>query len=127
MTPDSLAGIPLFADMADDELEATAALFSPTRVLMGEELTTVDDFGYSFFIVLEGTVRVARDDGAQVDLGAGDHFGEVALVTGGRRNATVKAMETCHLAKMMTWDFQTLMDSNPTLAERLKKVAEERA
>ena len=127
MDHQALAGVPLFAGMSDRELQDCAACFEQKRVLMGERLTTEDDYGYSFFLVLEGRVRVEIDDEAVVELGPGDHFGEVALVTGSKRNATVKALEACQLAKIMTWDFQELMTNNATLAARLQAVAEERS
>lgn len=121
-----LATVPLFEGMSDEELQSCAELFEPTRFLMGDTLTAKDDFGYSLFLVLSGTVRVDREDRETIELGAGEHFGEVSLVTGNRRNATVKAAETCQLAKMMVWNFEELTDRNPVLAGRIKAVAEER-
>ena len=117
----------LVEGMTDDELAATAELFEESRYLMGDRVTREADFGYSFFIVLDGRVQVEVGDEVVAELGAGDHFGEVALVTGDKRNATVKALETCHLAKIMTWDFPKLMDEHPTLAGRIKASADARS
>ena len=96
------------------------------RVLMGQELTEEDDFGYSFFLVLSGSVKVTVAGAVVATLSAGDHFGEKALVSGERRNATVTATETCRLAKMMTWDFNELLAQHPSLARRLEEVAADR-
>lgn len=117
----------LFTDMDDDEAAAAAALFEESRYLMGDDLTREDDFGYSFFIVLEGRVRVNVGDEVVAELAAGDHFGEVALVTGEKRNATVKALDTCRLARIMTWDFPKLLEEHPTLATRIRESADARS
>jgi len=122
-----LAGVPLFDGMSEGDLKNTANLFDQTRVLMGDVLTAKDDFGYSLFVVLEGAVRVEADDDTTVDLGPGDHFGEVSLVTGNRRNANVIATETCQLAKVMIWNFEELTEKSPILAERLRAAAAERS
>ncbi len=122
-----LANVPLFKGMSDEELQGCAKLFEQTRVLMGDVLTAKDDFGYSLCIVLEGQVKVDVDGEMVAELGAGEHFGEVALVTGAKRNATVTALATCQLAKIMIWNFDELTEKSPNLAARLKAVAEERA
>lgn len=122
-----LTGAPLFDGMTDDERETAAALFQPVRVLMGEPLTAEGDFGYSFFVVMSGRVKVDLGDDGSVELGPGDHFGEVALVTGNRRNATVTALEGCELAKIMTWDFGELMNQSPALASRIQASADARS
>ncbi|MEM7339597.1 MAG: cyclic nucleotide-binding domain-containing protein [Actinomycetota bacterium] len=121
-----LTGAPLFDGMSDAERETAAALFQPVRVLMGEQLTSEGDFGYSFFVVLAGRVKVDVGPDEPVELGPGDHFGEVSLVTGNRRNATVTALEGCELAKIMTWDFPELMNQHPALASRIQASADER-
>jgi CRP/FNR family cyclic AMP-dependent transcriptional regulator len=117
----------LFDGMADDEASATAELFEEGRYLMGDRVTHENDFGYSFFIVVEGKVRVNVGDEVVAELVAGDHFGEVALVSGERRNATVTAIESCRLAKIMTWDFPKLLEEHPTLAGRIRASAEKRS
>lgn len=122
-----LANVPLFKGMSDEELQDCAKLFEQTRVLMGDVLTAKDDFGYSLCIVLEGEVKVDIDGEMVAELGAGEHFGEVALVTGAKRNATVTAMETCQLAKIMIWNFEELTERSPNLAARLKAVADKRS
>ena len=126
MDHSELAGFALFEGMSEDELKHSAELFEPIRRLGGERVTRIDDFGYSLFLVLKGRVRVEIDGENVAELGVGDHFGEVPLVTGKKRNATVVALETCELGKIMTWDFQELMETHPVLAERIKAVAADR-
>ena len=118
---------PLFDGMSDDELALAASLFEPIRRMAGERVTREADFGYSLFLVLKGRVSVNHDGDQIAELGVGDHFGEVSLVTGNKRNATVTALETCELGKIMTWDFQDLLQQHPTLAARIEAVAKDRS
>ena len=121
-----LVAFELFSGLTPEQLDSCAALFSEQRVLMGERLTEEADFSYSLFLVLDGAVKVAVDGAEVATLGAGDHFGEVGLVSGERRNAEVTATETCRVAKLMTWDFEKLTETHPALAERLQAKAAER-
>ena len=121
-----LVAFDLFSGLTPDQLDSCAALFNEQRVLMGEKLTTEDDFSYSLFLVLDGAVKVSVDGDQVATLGAGEYFGEVGLVRGERRNAEVTATETCRVAKLMTWDFEKLTESHPVLAQRLEAKAAER-
>lgn len=127
MNHESLRVSKLFHNMSDEEATAAAELFEESRYLMGDDVTREDDFGYSFFIVLSGRVRVNVGDDEVAELTVGDHFGEVSLVSGEKRNATVTALETCHLAKIMTWDFPKLLEEHPALAEGIRASAQERS
>lgn len=127
LTGEELSGIALFEGLSESELRACAELMQRTEVLMANKLTTEADFGYSFFVVLKGSVRVKVGDDVVGELGAGDHFGEVSLLQDDKRNATVVAMETCELGKVMTWDFETFRNVSPKLAERLEVAAEQRS
>jgi CRP-like cAMP-binding protein len=126
MNIETLRGFSLFDGMSDEELERKVLLFEPIRRMAGERVTQEDDFGYSLFLVISG--RLSVDHGGEVvaEIGTGDHFGEVSLVTGEKRNATVTALETCELAKIMTWDFDTLVAEHPVLAARIKAIADQR-
>ncbi|NNC78726.1 MAG: cyclic nucleotide-binding domain-containing protein [Acidimicrobiales bacterium] len=123
MKSDDLRGIALFEGLTDEQLEASAALCLEVRALMGDHLTDESDFGYSFYIVIDGHVVVKVGDKVVADLRGGDHFGEVSLIEHERRNATVVAAETCHVAKVMTWDFDKFLDVSPLLRERLSATA----
>ena len=123
---ETLRGFALFDGMTDDELEASAAMFEPIRRLGGERVTKEDDLGYSLFLVVAGRLSVDSGGTVLAEIGTGDCFGEVSLVTGEPRNATVTALETCELAKIMTWDFGELMAKNPDLAARIQALADSR-
>ena len=126
MDSETLQGFALFDGMSGDELAASAALFEPIRRMAGERVTKEDEFGYSLFLVVKGRLSVDAGGDVLAEIAAGDCFGEVSLVTGQKRNATVTALETCELAKIMVWDFGELTAQNPVLAGRVKAIADAR-
>ena len=122
-----LRSVPLLEGLTDDELADAATHFNEVHVRSGDDIVHADEHAATFFIVLDGAVTVKVDDEAVAELGPGDHFGEVALVTGERRNATCKALGTSRLAKMMAWDFNELLEKNPVLAGRIQSAADSRS
>lgn len=123
MLKDELAAIGIFEGLSEEKLDACAALFETTEVLMGDRLTREDDFGYSLVLILRGNVVVKIGDDVVNELSAGDHFGEVSLLEHKKRTATVVARETCRIAKLMTWDFDKLLAIDPVIKERLDAAA----
>ncbi len=117
---------PLFAPLSDDELERVATLFQETEILAGSGLAREGDFAYKFFVVLDGEVDVMRGFEPVAKLGPGDFFGEMGVMTDERRNARVQARTRCDLAWMMAWDFKTMADQHPSVAEILEETIAER-
>lgn len=122
----NLAGLSLFEGLSDDELAKCASNFDEVEVLTGAKMTEKDDFGYSFFVVLSGSLAVERNGDEVARLGPGDSFGEQALLGGDRRNATVTALERTRVAKMMVWNVNDLLEQNEVLAARIQEIAESR-
>lgn len=121
-----LEGISLFDGLSDEELAEVAAMFTEEEMLAGSSLAKEGDFSYKFFVVLEGQVEIYRDFAFVAELGPGEIFGEMGLVTGERRNARVTAKTRADLAWMMNWDFQKMQESYPLIAERIDAVIAER-
>ena len=76
------------------------------------------------FFVVEGRVSVATPN--PVELGPGAFFGEMALITGEPRSATVSAATEVSLLSLHAADFQMLCSSSPEIAEIIRKTALER-
>ena len=72
-------------------------MFEQRRVGPGTRLTLEGASGYSFFVIEEGTVQVERAGRLLETLGPGDFFGEAAILTGERRNASVTAASDASL------------------------------
>jgi CPA1 family monovalent cation:H+ antiporter len=83
------------------------------------------DKGDSMYFIASGAARVAIGDGG-VELGSGDFFGELALLTGQPRSADVISLGFCRLLQLSARDFRSLLDGDPALKSRIETVAKER-
>src|SRR5262245_57168228 len=93
MNPDParLAVLPLFETLSPTELDLVASWTDERTVSRGQSLVSEGAPGYVFFVIEEGTAAVEREGELLGELGPGDHFGEIAIVDGGKRTATVLA------------------------------------
>ena len=94
------------------------------KVAAGQCVVKQGDPPLFFYVVVAGKLKVYREteDGIRTDLtflAPGDYFGEVALVTGKPRTATVEAVEDSVLLEISKEEFDTVLDQNPKLARRL--------
>ena len=87
----TLAKIPLFKECTKKELHAVSRLVTPINVKAGKVLTKEGDAGREFMIIASGTASVRRKGRKIAALGPGDFFGELALLAGVPRTATVIA------------------------------------
>jgi CRP-like cAMP-binding protein len=84
--------------------------------------------GDELVVLLEGTVEVRREGAVLVQLGAGDHFGEMALLDdGARRSATVVAVTRVVVAYFSRRHFETLFASNPSVRLAVERALRERS
>jgi CRP/FNR family cyclic AMP-dependent transcriptional regulator len=114
-----LQSLPLFEGLSTDELEDCASHFPSTEMLAVSSLTKEGDFAYKFFVVLEGTVEDYRDFEHVADLGPGDFFGEMGVLSHGKRNARVSAKDRCQLASMMGRECEEMQAKYPGIASRV--------
>ena len=126
METTALSEVPLFAGVSDEDLAAIAEKCHDVDVYPFAHLAHEGDFGYRFFVVLDGTASVRLGDDEIAVLGPGDFFGEIALLEHERRIATVEAMTRMKLATMMIWDFKQMLDDVPVVAARVREALEAR-
>ena len=94
----------------------------------GATLLHEGDFGYSIFAILAGTADVYQDGVVIRTLGPGDVFGEIAVLSGGRRTATVVATSPMQLITVINRDIWRLEQNAPEIVAALRlKVAEQLA
>ena len=74
----------------------------------GKELARQGEFGQEFFVIVDGTAEVVRDDARIAELGPGDFFGEMALLEEERRTATVRAASPMRVLVMTRQNFRSL-------------------
>ena len=86
-----IGAIAVFADLDEDQLNCVAGACRDMDVTEGTTLTEQGEFGYAMFAVKQGTADVFKDGELIRTLGPGDVFGEIAVLFGGVRTATVVA------------------------------------
>jgi CRP-like cAMP-binding protein len=113
----------LFSECTDDELERIAALAHSTRVPAGHVVVREGDEGGEFFVMVDGRTRVTVEDQPVADLGPGSFFGEMALLDGGERVATVTAATDLELLVLHREEFNEMLAMTmPTVAPKLLAV-----
>ncbi len=122
--PDILRKVPLFSDLPEEDLERLANV-SFTRVFEKDNVIFLErDEGDSLFIINSGRVKVANfsKDGKEIILailGVGEFFGDMSLLDGEPRPATVVAIEDTEVSAIRRSEFLSIMRENPQIAERL--------
>lgn len=123
---DMLQTVPLLSGCNKKELRQIASLGSPVTVADGKVLTEQGTPGREFFLVLEGKARCLVDGSIVAHFGPGDFFGEMALLEHGPRHATVIAEGPMELVVFDGREFNTLLDTSPTIVRKLLNALVER-
>lgn len=114
-----LAGIPLFAGLHARQLEQVARYCTEVRVPAGRVLCREGETGHEFFVLESGTVAVSVGGAQVTTLGAGDFFGELALLDAGPRNASVTAESDVDVLVLTRQEFLTVLEEEPVVAVRM--------
>jgi CRP-like cAMP-binding protein len=124
---DLLRKVWLFSTCTDDELSRVAGLAVAREAKEGEELFAQGDPGEDFFVIVEGKAEARADGDTIGDLDSGDFFGEMALIDGGERTATVVATSPMSLLVLGRNDFNTMLSTAmPHVAPKLMQVMGQR-
>lgn len=107
---DHLKTVPLFQGMTDQALEAVAGLANEIRFVDGQTVTVEGEPGDSFYVVVDGQLRVSRHGRTIRDLGPGDFLGEISLIDGRPRSATTVAAGPVSALVIERPAFMELMD-----------------
>jgi CRP-like cAMP-binding protein len=121
VTEAALSEIALFAQLTPDQREQLASVCSWIDVDAGSTLIHEGDFGYSMFAIVDGTAEVTKNGERVGLLHAGDVFGEIAILSGGRRQATVTATAPMRLITVMNRDVWRLEREAPELGMALRE------
>ncbi|MDD5773044.1 MAG: sigma 54-interacting transcriptional regulator [bacterium] len=134
-----LADTPLFHKLKPDELALIASVTEELVVKKGGYVYRQGEMGHAFYVIVQGKVDliVNYDDGGTSTVGhlsAGNHFGEISLLTGSPRSRSVKASEDLILLSLEKIAFDEILLENPrihrlldeALAERLREASKNR-
>jgi CRP-like cAMP-binding protein len=126
-----LASIPFFAEVLDGEqIDILGGKVMPRSLGAGDVLIREDDGGDSMFVVAAGEVDVTIGDGELTRrlarLGEGDVVGEMSLMTGARRSATVTAVGPVTVLEVTKAAIEPILNEEPELVERFAAMLERR-
>ena len=113
---ETLRRVPLFEELDSAELQSLADLMHEANVPAGAVVTAEGGPGDGFFVIDTGDAEVTTDGRQLATLTAGDYFGEIALMLGSSRTATVTASTDLRCYALTPWDFRTLVEGSPSIA-----------
>ena len=116
---DLIQQVPLFQGLERRELEDIASTMKERSFRAGETLTEEGTGGAAFFVIAEGEAEVTAGGERRRTLGPGDHFGEIALIAGTDRTATITAKTDMRCYGMAPWDFKPLVETSSEIAWKL--------
>lgn len=118
---DTLKRVPLFSGLQSRHLKAIFKACTTRDYPAGEHLVEQGTQGIGLFIIESGKVQVTkeRQDGSRIAIashGPGEVIGEMAILDGAARSATVTALEACRCLVLPSWSFQSIMEAHPEVA-----------
>ena len=114
-----LKRVPLFERCSKRELAQIAALADEVDLPTARDLTSEGTGGYEFIVLVAGAADVVRQGQVVNELGPGDFVGEIALVTGQPRTATVKTRGPSRILVITASGFRSLMHDVPAIQDKV--------
>jgi CRP-like cAMP-binding protein len=123
MDSDRLKTIPLFSSLSERALDTVSVFASETSVTTGKRLVHEGDYSYDLIVIDTGTADVIKDGEVVGTLGPGDVFGEIGMLSGGRRTADVIATSSMRLITLSKWDLKRI---STEVSDQLQALVEQR-
>ena len=114
-----IRSVPLFSEFGDKELQRVAAIAKEVAFPAGKVIAKQGESGVGFHMIVDGEATVSVDGAEHARLGPGTYFGEISLIDGGPRSATVAAATDLKTVSLTSWDFNALLDQFPDLSRGL--------
>jgi CRP-like cAMP-binding protein len=122
-----LAPVALFAPLTREQRDELAARAAERIYGKGERIVRQGDTGGSMFVLHRGRVRVVEASGGELAVfEAGGYFGEMSMLTGQPRSATVEAVEECQVLELTAASLREVALANPEVVTRISQVVAER-
>src|SRR3712207_3010864 len=125
MDAERLRSVPPFDSLADDVRERFAVWIGELKVDAGRHLAEQGEYAYELFVIEDGRAEVVKDGQKIAELGPGEFFGEMGVLEGAQRNATVTAATPMRPFTLSHWDIKRLERQAPDAVGRLREVVEE--
>jgi CRP/FNR family transcriptional regulator, cyclic AMP receptor protein len=110
-----MRGVPLFAGCSKRELQEIAGIADELALPEGRTLTREGSTGQEFLVLVEGAAEVKRKGRKVNSLRSGDFLGEIALITGAPRTATVTTTKPSRMLVITARDFKALLRRVPSI------------
>jgi CRP-like cAMP-binding protein len=123
MDSDRLKTIPLFSSMSEKALDTVSVFASETTVSTGKRLVHEGDYSYDLIVIEAGTADVIKGGEIIGSLGPGDVFGEMGMLSGGKRMADVIATSSMRLITLSKWDLKRI---STEVSDKLQSLVEQR-
>jgi CRP-like cAMP-binding protein len=114
--PELLARVPLFSGLDARGRARIAESMKHRSLKPGDTIAVEGEQGVGFFVIESGTARVSVGGEDRRELGPGDYFGEIALISKAPRSATVTADTQVTCWGLTSWDFRPIVKANPSVA-----------
>ncbi|OLD47218.1 MAG: hypothetical protein AUI83_14555 [Armatimonadetes bacterium 13_1_40CM_3_65_7] len=121
-----LEKVPLFRGLSRKQLEQIGRLADEIDVHAGKRLAIAGERGQELFVIVEGQAVVKAGRGRTARLGPGEFFGEMSLIDGGPRSATVEATTDMRLLVVGRREFWTLLNAAPPLVAKIMSTLSQR-
>lgn len=119
---EALRAVDLFAGLSRKALDKVASKARTVEHEEGKELTTEGTDGIGFHLIVKGTVQIVVRGDVATTLGPGEYFGDISLIDGKPRSATVTTTSPVTTLSLVAWDFEPLLDEEPELTKALLMV-----
>lgn len=117
-----LAEIDIFRGLTSKQMKRLAGQVREVRLEDGHTVATEGHGALGFHLILDGQATVSSGGVERRTLGPGDYFGEISLIDGKPRSATIVAKGPLHTAVIDNTTFQPLIDESPEFARSLLMV-----
>jgi CRP-like cAMP-binding protein len=123
---EALRRVPLFAGMSDKALARVAEISKEVSHPSGKTVVEEDHSAVGFHLILSGEADAVQGGAVVSTMGPGDYFGEMSLIDGKPRSASVVAKTDLGTLSIPAWNFNRLLDENPEMMRALLVALSER-
>ena len=114
-----LGSVPLFEGLTKRELDSIYRVAKEIEFEPGHDILEEGSTGVGFHLILAGKVDVLVGGRKRATLGPGDYFGEMSLIDGAPRSATVRTSSDVRTLALTQWAFLPLLDKLPSIAKKM--------
>jgi CRP-like cAMP-binding protein len=116
---EQLRSVPLFRDFSEEELGHVAQVTKRVEFPEGRTVANQGEVGVGFHLIVEGSADVIQDGETIGHLKPGEYFGEISLIDGGTRSASVTTTAPTTTLSIAVWDFSRLIEHSNLMMKKL--------